>query len=250
MPVGMVRQITWKRSALVLGATTIILLIILIWTNADSATVTAGDENQINIDQHTEYHVSLIELEERARQILAGSLTGTILVFIAVTAIFLYYCYWPKHQKAAIADMPCTACTLRNSSGPGMAQQPIMDPMMLPIVNPMMASSMNPIMNPLMATSMNPLMNPMMTMDMNPMIRRRSLSDAWSGQINPLFQSTMNQPAVNQMMNQSAISQMNQMDQPSNPSVPVPTLQTVMTDQPKDTASTQDVEVARTNKYV
>ncbi len=55
----------------------------------------------------TEYNFALVEIRNQAQKILAGSLSGTIIFFMAAIALFIYFVHLPKHK---LATRPCGFC--------------------------------------------------------------------------------------------------------------------------------------------
>jgi hypothetical protein len=70
---------------------------------------TGNGGTKLDLDQSctNENNYSILEFRNHARNVLAGSLSGTICLFMAAIIFFIYKCYWPKHK---LATRPCGFC--------------------------------------------------------------------------------------------------------------------------------------------
>jgi hypothetical protein len=75
----------------------------------NNAQINTGSGASLDVDQScdTEYHFAIVEIRDQAKKILAGSLSGTIIFFVAAIALFIYFVHIPKHK---LATRPCGFC--------------------------------------------------------------------------------------------------------------------------------------------
>ena len=109
----------------------------------NNAQISTGSGASLDVDQScdTEYNFALVEIRNQAQKILAGSLSGTVIFFVAAIALFLYFVHIPKHK---LATQPCGFCLSPRNANQVISPQANIVNQLPPIRNQMYQTRMVP----------------------------------------------------------------------------------------------------------